>query len=253
MGNHKKKCLRISQAEVSLSWPINQDKLEWLPKFIELAKTINLLTRTTLVLLQINREISQYHPVTQKSRKKCIQKMNMLRLQFIMRPRKKFQLTSQLQQKNNQLKKLHKTFTHHSVLEISSNKIQLQETSHQFWMIQLRVDMLVCSSQLLQSENLFAIFEDVAYLSALYKNSDSFSMFTKNTGVGAREIKDFNAALESVADFNPLTMKFLEVLAENKRLSLIGEICTRFIKLYQLLNKEEKITIISAVDLNSSE
>ena len=78
-------------------------------------------------------------------------------------------------------------------------------------------------------------------------------MFTKNTGVGAREIKDFNAALESVADFNPLTMKFLEVLAENKRLSLIGEICTRFIKLYQLLNKEEKITIISAVDLNSSE
>merc|ERR1712086_863898 len=154
-----------------------------------------------------------------------------------MRPRKKFQLTSQLQQKNNQLKKLHKTFTHHSVLEISSNKIQLQETSHQFWMIQLRVDMLVCSSQLLQSK----------------KISDSFSMFTKNTGVGAREIKDFNAALESVADFNPLTMKFLEVLAENKRLSLIGEICTRFIKLYQLLNKEEKITIISAVDLNSSE
>jgi len=48
-------------------------------------------------------------------------------------------------------------------------------------------------------------------------------------------------------------MKFLEVLAENKRLSFIGEICTRFIKLYQLLNKEEKITIISAVDLDSSE
>merc|ERR1712086_895361 len=170
MGNHKKKCLRISQAEVSLSWPINQDKLEWLPKFIELAKTINLLTRTTLVLLQINREISQYHPVTQKSRKKCIQKMNMLRLQFIMRPRKKFQLTSQLQQKNNQLKKLHKTFTHHSVLEISSNKIQLQETSHQFWMIQLRVDMLVCSSQLLQSKKISSPFS---------KMSPTFQLFIK--------------------------------------------------------------------------
>merc|ERR1712086_360656 len=170
MGNHKKKCLRISQAEVSLSWPINQDKLEWLPKFIELTKTLNLLTRTTLVLLQINREISQYHPVTQKRLKKCIQKMNMLRLQFIMRPRKKFQLTFQLQQKNNQLKKLHKTFTHHSVLEISSNKIQLQETSHQFWMIQLRVEMLVCSSQLLQSKKIS---------SPSSKMSPTFQLFIK--------------------------------------------------------------------------
>merc|ERR1712086_560298 len=164
MGNHKKKCLRISQAEVSLSWPINQDKLEWLPKFIELTKTINLLTRTTLVLLQINREISQYHPVTQMRLKKCIQKMNMLRSQ------KKFQLTSQLQQKNNQLKKLHKTYTHHSVLEISSNKIQLQETSHQFWMIQLRVDMLVCSSQLLQSKKIS---------SPSSKMSPTFQLFIK--------------------------------------------------------------------------
>jgi len=48
-------------------------------------------------------------------------------------------------------------------------------------------------------------------------------------------------------------LKFLEILAENKRLNFIGDICKRYQKLYQLLNKEEKITIISAVDLSSGE
>ena len=48
-------------------------------------------------------------------------------------------------------------------------------------------------------------------------------------------------------------MKFLEILAENKRLSFVGAIAERYQKLYQLLNKEEKITIISAETLNASE
>jgi len=56
-----------------------------------------------------------------------------------------------------------------------------------------------------------------------------------------------------VATFHPLTLKFLEILAENKRLSFIGDISIRYQKLYALLNKEEKITIISSENLNSSE
>jgi len=63
----------------------------------------------------------------------------------------------------------------------------------------------------------------------------------------------FNTALQSVATFHPLTIKFLEILAENKRLSFIGDIADRYQKLYALLNKEEKITIISAETLSSSE
>ena len=43
----------------------------------------------------------------------------------------------------------------------------------------------------------------------------------------------------------------MEILAENKRLSFIGEIAVRYQKLYSLLNKEEKITIISAETLTS--
>jgi len=62
-----------------------------------------------------------------------------------------------------------------------------------------------------------------------------------------------NAALKELGDFNPLTIKFLEILAENKRLRMISGVCTRYAKLYKTLNKEEKITIISAEDLSSDE
>jgi len=41
-------------------------------------------------------------------------------------------------------------------------------------------------------------------------------------------------------------MKFLVILAENKRLVYIKGIAERYIKLYQQFHKEEKITIISA-------
>ena len=42
-------------------------------------------------------------------------------------------------------------------------------------------------------------------------------------------------------------------MAENKRLVFISGIATRYQKLYRLLNKEEKITIISADKLDSNE
>ena len=78
-------------------------------------------------------------------------------------------------------------------------------------------------------------------------------MFTQNAGVGTKEIGLFNEALQSIGDFHPLTIKFLEVLAENKRLVYINGIAQRYQKLYQQFNKEEKITIISHETLNASE
>ena len=104
-----------------------------------------------------------------------------------------------------------------------------------------------------QQEALFTIYEDLVYIKALYANSESFKLFTQNAGVGAKEMDQFNQALASLGSFNPLTIKFMEVLAENKRLTYIDAIADRYVKLYQLFNKEEKITIISAEPLDSSE
>ena len=104
-----------------------------------------------------------------------------------------------------------------------------------------------------QTNALFNVYEDITYIQNLYNNSESFRLFTQNQGVGAKEIRAFNKALLELGDFNELTIKFLEVLAENKRLIYIEAIAGRYQKLYQLFNKEEKITIISAETLSSSE
>jgi ATP synthase F1 delta subunit len=104
-----------------------------------------------------------------------------------------------------------------------------------------------------QAGALYTIYEDIAYIKMMYDNSESFKMFTQNAGVGTKEIRAFNEALQTVGEFHPLTIKFLEVLAENKRLIYISGIAERYKKLYQQFNREEKITIISANPLSSAE
>ena len=91
------------------------------------------------------------------------------------------------------------------------------------------------------------------YIGQLYENSETFQLFTQNAGVGLKEIKAFNQSLKETADFSEVTYRFIEVLAENKRLMFIKEITEKYQKLYQQFNKEEKITIISAHKLNSDE
>jgi ATP synthase F1 delta subunit len=91
------------------------------------------------------------------------------------------------------------------------------------------------------------------YLGQIYDNSETFQLFTQNAGVGMKEIKAFNQSLRETGDFSDVTFKFIEVLAENKRLMYIKEITEKYQKLYQQFNKEEKITIISAVQLSSDD
>jgi F0F1-type ATP synthase delta subunit len=79
---------------------------------------------------------------------------------------------------------------------------------------------------------MYAIYEDFTYLDSLHTNSESFRLFTQNSGVGMGEIRQFNKGLQEMADFHPLTIKFLEILAEGKRLVYIKGICERYIKLY---------------------
>ena len=89
----------------------------------------------------------------------------------------------------------------------------------------------------------------MVYLNHLYKNCEHFRLFTENSGIGHAQVKDLNRALSETADFDDVTLKFLVVLAESKRLIYLDEISRKFAKLYTQLNKEEKITIISASEL----
>jgi F0F1-type ATP synthase delta subunit len=91
------------------------------------------------------------------------------------------------------------------------------------------------------------------YLGELYKNSEGFQLFTENAGMGIREVRQFNQALQELGDFSPVTLRFIEVLAENKRLMFVSDVAEKYVKLYQQFNKEEKITIISASKLDSNQ
>jgi len=101
---------------------------------------------------------------------------------------------------------------------------------------------------------LYEVYEDMVYISQLYQHSEAFQLFTQNAGVGLKEIRAFNSSLqETGADISAVTLRFLEVLGENKRLMFIKEITEKYVKLYQQFNKEEKITIISAYKLSGDE
>lgn len=104
-----------------------------------------------------------------------------------------------------------------------------------------------------QNGHLYDVFEDMKYLRELYTHCESFRLFTENAGVGAKEIAELNKALQDTAPFSATTMRFLEVLAENKRLIFIREISEKYAKLYQEFNKEEKVTIISAKPLTDDQ
>ena len=104
-----------------------------------------------------------------------------------------------------------------------------------------------------QESKLFDVFEDMKYLQELFTHCESFRLFTENQGVGEKEIKALNEALSQTAPFSNVTLKFLEVLATNKRLVFISQIADRYSKLYQEFNKEEKVTIISAAELTAGQ
>ena len=110
--------------------------------------------------------------------------------------------------------------------------------------------LFTCASQ---KSALYDVYEDLVYPRQLYSNSESFRLFTENAGVGEKEIKLLNKALQETAPFSDITFHFLTVLAENKRLMFIKDIAEKYEKLYAQFNKEEKITIISAEKLSSSE
>lgn len=47
-----------------------------------------------------------------------------------------------------------------------------------------------------------------------------------------KEIKQFNQGLKEIGDFHDVTLRFFEVLVENKRLMYIKEIAEKYLKLY---------------------
>ena len=97
------------------------------------------------------------------------------------------------------------------------------------------------------------MLEDVEWLKDFYHTNEKFKLFTTNAGISMKGFRAVANELQKAGDLNDLTMKFLALLCENKRLKELPEIADKYFKLYNVLNKEEKIIIISSYDLNDSE
>lgn len=83
-----------------------------------------------------------------------------------------------------------------------------------------------------QNEALYNVYEDMKYLGELFAHSESFRLFTENAAVGNKEVALFNKALQEIGEFDPVTIRFIEVLGENKRFMYIPHICEKYAKLY---------------------
>lgn len=104
-----------------------------------------------------------------------------------------------------------------------------------------------------QAGELYKVYNDMVYLNNLYQNSLSFRTFTDNAGLNANQLNEFSKNIAECGDFCKTTIAYLDLIAQNKRYMYINQIAKKYINAYHLLSKEEKITIISAYELNEEE
>jgi len=91
------------------------------------------------------------------------------------------------------------------------------------------------------------------YIIDLYEISEPFRILTHNSGLSTSQLNSFSEELAKCGDFCVQTLKFLFLLAKNKRFVYLHEIALKYKRSYLLLTKEEKITIICAYELSESE
>lgn len=104
-----------------------------------------------------------------------------------------------------------------------------------------------------REKNLYHVYNDMVYLSQLYDASESFRTLADNAGLNTNQLNSFSNDLSQAGEFCETTIKFLDLIARNKRFMYVNEISKKFQKAYSLLTKEEKITIISAQELDSNQ
>merc|ERR1712216_696688 len=75
-----------------------------------------------------------------------------------------------------------------------------------------------------------AVYADMTSVRSYYKESSDFKLFVETPGIS---VDQKNAALKAIGKgFNPLSVNFLGLLLENKRLGLVSKMVDQFEELY---------------------
>jgi F-type H+-transporting ATPase subunit delta len=101
-----------------------------------------------------------------------------------------------------------------------------------------------------ESNNIEAVAKDMAQIAQTVESSNELKQLLQNTTVSSTVIKTYLDKIFS--DNSSLVKSLIDVLATNKRLSLIAQIANEYDRKCQALNDTKKVTVISAVALNES-
>jgi F-type H+-transporting ATPase subunit delta len=101
-----------------------------------------------------------------------------------------------------------------------------------------------------ESNNVEAVAKDMAQIAQTVESSNELKQLLQNTTVSSTVIKTYLDKIFS--DSSSLVKSLIDVLATNKRLSLIAQIANEYDRKCQALNDTKKVTVISAVALNES-
>ena len=101
-----------------------------------------------------------------------------------------------------------------------------------------------------ESNNVEAVAKDMTQIAQTVESSNELKQLLQNTTVSSTVIKTYLDKIFS--DSSSLVKSLIDVLATNKRLSLIAQIANEYDRKCQALNDTKKVTVISAVALNES-
>lgn len=101
-----------------------------------------------------------------------------------------------------------------------------------------------------QKSDLYNVYNDMKYLLNVFDTSPQFRLFVNNAGLNINQIGTVMNDVSSCGGFCNTSIAFFNLLAENKRFMYINKVAENYIRNYKLLSKEEKITIISANELD---
>lgn len=104
-----------------------------------------------------------------------------------------------------------------------------------------------------QAGNLYRVYNDMLYIQDLYKQSYDFKTICDNSGLNSNQLYEISKTIGDAAGFCETTLAFLDLVGKNQRYMYINEIAKKYIQCYHLLSKEQKISIISAYELNDQE
>ena len=92
------------------------------------------------------------------------------------------------------------------------------------------------------------VFNDMSLVKKLNGSSTDFKTLLSNSQINSRDKK--NAILSLIDNHNSLTIKLLDLLIFNKRVSIVGDIATSFIQLYNKHNNIKEALVITASPIN---